>query len=423
MSSNSSNSSVEASITAWEVKGKVDYEKLVQQFGIDLIDNDLKTRFEKITGSKLHPWLRRGIFFAHRDLHKMLDAKEKGFPIYIYSGRGPSAIGKDKSGNYISASMHIGHCIPFMLTKWLQDVLDCIVIIQISDDEKFYFKDMKFEDVYKLGFENAKDIIAFGFNPKKTFIFSNRDYRLKVSEYEVLVSSMKKKVSAREVAKIFGFGEKVNVVNDKGEITERFVYDESTTVGMLDWPFYQTAAAFSQSFPHIFNNKPAHCMVIYAIDQDVYFRMSRDMASKMKLIKPSSVISVFLDPLTGPGKMSSSVGTESTIFLSDTPDQIKKKINKYAFSGGGGDGTFEDHKKYGGDPTTDTSCKYLKYFEHDDDELEKIYTGFKSADLSCSDTKKILIDKLTTFIKQHQDVKAKITNEYVEEFYKLKSLI
>ncbi len=37
---------------------------------------------------------------------------------------------------------------------------------------------MKFEDIYKLGFENAKDIIACGFNVNDTYIFSNTDYRL-----------------------------------------------------------------------------------------------------------------------------------------------------------------------------------------------------------------------------------------------------
>lgn len=30
--------------------------------------------------------------------------------------------------------------------------------------------------VYRLAYENAKDIIACGFDPKKTFIFSDLDY-------------------------------------------------------------------------------------------------------------------------------------------------------------------------------------------------------------------------------------------------------
>ena len=396
-----------SSVTPWEVLGKVDYNKLVKQFGINIISDELKVRFEKVTGHKLHPWLKRDIFFAHRDLGELLNAKEMGKPIYIYSGRGPS-----------SNSLTFGHVIPFTFTKWLQDVFDCVVIIQISDDEKYYFKDMEFDDIYKLGFENAKDIMAFGFNPKKTFIFSNRDYRLNVPKYEILVSTMKKHVTAKQVAKIFGFGEKINVKNNKDQDVEKYVYNENVTVGMMDWPFYQTAASFSEAFPNIFD-KPAHCLVSYAVDQDVYFRMARDVSSKMGLLKPSSIISIFLDPLNGVGKMSSSTGAESTLFLTDTPEQLKKKIMKYSFSAGGGDGSLSDHRKYGGNPDIDIACKYLKYFEYDDDKLNKIYTEFKKGILMCSDTKKILVEKLTILILDHQNKRKNITDECVKEFYAL----
>jgi len=60
----------EQKITPWEVhaeKGKgVDYLKLVNQFGSELIDDKLLARFEKLTGRKPHRWLRRGYFFSHR---------------------------------------------------------------------------------------------------------------------------------------------------------------------------------------------------------------------------------------------------------------------------------------------------------------------------------------------------------------------
>ena len=55
-------------ITPWEVQsaGGINYLKLVNQFGSSLIDEELLVRFEKVTGSKPHPWLRRGYFFSHR---------------------------------------------------------------------------------------------------------------------------------------------------------------------------------------------------------------------------------------------------------------------------------------------------------------------------------------------------------------------
>lgn len=47
------------------------------------------------------------------------------------------------------------------------------LVIQLTDDEKFLWKDLKVEQVIKLARENAKDIIACGFDPENTFIFSD----------------------------------------------------------------------------------------------------------------------------------------------------------------------------------------------------------------------------------------------------------
>lgn len=393
-------------VTPWDVRGKLDYSRLVREFGTELITEELKVRFEKVTGKPLHPWIKRGIFFSHRGLEKILNAYENGESIFLYTGRGPSN------------DMHLGHLIPFLFTKWLQDVFDCPLVIQISDEEKYYFKNLDFETTHSLGYENAKDIIAFGFNQEKTFIFSNRDYRLEVSKFEEFVSSMKKNISAKQVSKVFGFGEYITDSNG----VENYVFKEDITVGMMDWPFYQTAAAFSQAFPHIFDDQPAFCLVPYAIDQDNYFRMGRDLAAKMKLIKPCSIISSFLDPIKGAGKMSSSVGQESTIFLTDSPETIRSKIMKYAFSGSKGSGSLEDHRKYGGDIETDIPCRYLKYFEFDDEKYKEICDGFSSGIITCSETKKLLADRLIEIISDHQKRRAEVDDELLSKFYERRQM-
>jgi tryptophanyl-tRNA synthetase len=46
----------------------------------------------------------------------------------------------------------------------------------LTDDEKFLWKDLSIDEAYRYARENAKDIIALGFDPKNTFIFSNLDY-------------------------------------------------------------------------------------------------------------------------------------------------------------------------------------------------------------------------------------------------------
>lgn len=43
----------------------------------------------------------------------------------------------------------------------------------MSDDEKVIWKDLTVEEGVRLAKENVRDIIAMGFDPEKTFIFSN----------------------------------------------------------------------------------------------------------------------------------------------------------------------------------------------------------------------------------------------------------
>lgn len=384
----------EQEVTPWTVKGNIDYNKLINQFGTEIITQELIEKFERITGEKVHPWIKRGIFFTHRGLNSILDAHEKGHSIFLYTGRGPS-----------SESMHLGHLIPFIFTKWLQDTFKCILVIQISDEEKYAFKKQKFDNIYKLGFENAKEIIACGFESKNTFIFSNRDYRLQTRSFELLAHEMKNLSNLNLVKKIFGF-------------------NDDASISMIDWPFYQTAAAYSLSYPNIFHDKPAHCLIPHAIDQDPYFRLARDLSGRLKLPKPCNIMSTFVPPLTGSqGKMSSSENKEATIFLSDSEKVIRNKIMKYSFSGGGGDGTLEDHRKYGGNPEKDVAFQYLRYFEYDDNILDNVKKSFIKGELTCGELKKILLDKLLPIIIDIQNKKNKIDDKILSEFYDDKNKI
>jgi tryptophanyl-tRNA synthetase len=84
----------------------IDYDKLISRFGCSKIDDELIARLEKVSGKPVHHLIRRGIFFSHRDLHQLLTLHEQGKKFYLYTGRGPS-----------SESMHMGHLIPFIVTK------------------------------------------------------------------------------------------------------------------------------------------------------------------------------------------------------------------------------------------------------------------------------------------------------------------
>lgn len=55
-------------------------------------------------------------------------------------------------------------------------MFDVPLVVQMTDDEKFLWKNLTVEEANRLARENAKDIIACGFAEDKTFIFSNMEY-------------------------------------------------------------------------------------------------------------------------------------------------------------------------------------------------------------------------------------------------------
>ncbi|KAM6488550.1 tryptophanyl-tRNA synthetase [Trichoderma sp. SZMC 28011] len=390
-------------INPWSVSGEVgedgkvkaiDYRKLIDEFGTSLIDDALLERWEKVTGSKPHRFMRRGIVFSHRDLTTILDRYEKNEPFFLYTGRGPS-----------SDSMHIGHTQVFDFVKWLQDVLDAPLIIMLTDDEKFLFSEKRtIEEVMSYTQTNAKDIISAGFDMKKTFIFS--DYEFMGGAFYRNISRFSKRVTFNVAKAVFGF-------------------DGSSNIGKIHFPSIQGATSFATSFPHIFGDdekKSAKipCLIPCAIDQDPYFRLTRDCAVSLRYAKPSLVHMRFLDALQGPGSKMSASDDTSAIFMKDSAKEIKNKVNKYAFSGGRE--TVEEHREKGGNPDVDVSYQYLQFFLEDDEELAKIRADYLSGKLLTGELKAICIAKLQEYVGAFQERRAKVTDEVVKQFMAVRPL-
>lgn len=78
----------------------------------------------------------------------------------------------------------------------------------IKDDEKALFKEkLTFEETHKFGLENAKDIIACGFDLKKTFIYSDLEYVK--GHFLMNVWEFSKLVTFNQVRGAFGFNERL----------------------------------------------------------------------------------------------------------------------------------------------------------------------------------------------------------------------
>ncbi|MEM3583767.1 MAG: tryptophan--tRNA ligase, partial [Nitrososphaerales archaeon] len=135
-------------VTPWEVRGEVDYDKLIREFGTMPINDDLLNRIKKHTND-LHPFLRRKIFFSHRDFDWILDKYENNEKFFLYTGRGPSG------------HTHLGHLIPWIFTKYLQDKFDAELYFQMTDDEKFLHNpELSLDETINYAYDNALDVIA-----------------------------------------------------------------------------------------------------------------------------------------------------------------------------------------------------------------------------------------------------------------------
>ena len=366
-------------VTPWEVSGKIDYNRLVKEFGVSKIDQKTLERIKRHTG-ELSFMLRRKVFFANRDLNWLLDEYGKGNKFFLYTGCGPSG------------PIHLGHLVPWMFTKWLQDKFNVELWFQFTDDEKFLFKDKSYEEIQKWTRENMLDVIALGFNPEKThFLIDTKHAGILYPE----AIKFAKKITYSTVKAAFGFTDSYNI----GEI------------------FYTSMQAVPAVIPSVLKKKNIPCLIPLAIDQDPHFRVARDVYPKLGYLKPAIIHGRFLPPLTGAsGKMSSSEASIA-ILTTDSPKEVEQKIKKYAFSGGRD--TLEEHRKKGGNPEVDVAFQYLKmFFEPDDEKLARIEEDYKSGKLTTGELKDYLIKKINTFLAQHQKNREKAKKEISRFIYK-----
>lgn len=169
-----------------------------------------------------------------------------------------------------------------------------------------------------------------------------------------------------------------------------FGFGDSDPIGKIAFPAAQAAPAISSTFPFIFGTKKVNCLIPCAIDQDPYFRMTRDVAPRIGYPKPALIHSTFFPALQGAKSKMSASETNSAIFLTDTAKQIKTKINKYAFSGG--QTTIEEHRALGGNPDVDVAFQLLTFFLESDEELETVRRTYLSGELLTGEMKKLAID-------------------------------
>lgn len=363
-------------VTPWEVKGKVDYDRLREQFGTSALDGDLRARLERLLGAPLHPLLSREVYITHRDLPWILDEYEKGNKFVLYTGRGPSG------------EIHLAHLIPFELCAYLQRKLGVDLYIQVTDDEKFLFAggggraDLTLEETARLGRENLLDLLALGFDPKRTHILFDT---VSIRTLYPLALEVAKRVTFSTAKAVFGFK------ND-------------SNIGSIFFTALQSAPAL---LPSARAGRPVPVLIPCGVDQDPHFRVTRDLAEALGYPKPALLHNRMLPGLLGDDKMSSSANRQdSAIFLSDDPAEVKRKVGR-AFTGGRT--TVEEQRRLGADPTVcSVYALWKSRFAPEPKEFDEITRTCKSGELLCGDCKARLIPRITTFLEEHKAKRAAV---------------
>ncbi len=362
-------------LTPWEVKGSIDYEQLIKKFGTEKIDEELLSRIENIAG-ELHFMLRRGIFYSHRDMKWILDEYEKDNKFVLYTGRGPSG------------HTHVGHLMPWIFARWIQERFDVELYFQLTDDEKYLFNfDMELEDTHDFALENALDIIAIGFDPDKTHILIDTD---DIDTLYPLALKAAKRINFSTVKAVFGF-------------------DNSTNVGGIFYTSIQSAPCF---LPSELEDRKVPVVIPCGIDQDAHFRVTRDIAETLGYYKPALLHNKLAPSLDGSGKMSASI-PNTTIFTTDTGDEVDRKIDEAIT---GGRISAKEQREKGGNPDICAVQNYRFYlFEEDDRRVAEIADRCRSGDLLCGECKGLLKDNIKSFLERHQKRREK-AREQLQDF-------
>ncbi|HLC71212.1 MAG TPA: tryptophan--tRNA ligase [Candidatus Nanoarchaeia archaeon] len=365
-------------VTPWEVKGKIDYERLMTEFGLQPLRH-LPDVFQK------NVLFRRGIVFAHRDFKQIVDAIEQKKPFVMMTGLMPSG------------KFHFGHKLVADQIMFYQS-LGAKVYITVADIEAYNSRVPDMKELHETAIqEYLINYIALGLLPKNCdFYFQSMrsEDGTKASAYYKLALMLSRHLTYNEFKAIYG---------DVGP-------------GKMSASLLQASDMLHPQLSE-FEGGPLPVVVPVGSDQDPHLRLARDVSQRIKEFKftqLSSTYHTFLPGLKG-DKMSSS-DPMSFIALTDSPDEAAMKIKKYAFSGG--QPTLEEHRRLGGNPDIDVSFQMLKYgLEPDDTKLLKIEQDYRSGKLLSGELKEYTIKKLTAFLKEHQQ-KRKKAEKMVQKYLK-----
>ncbi len=324
----------------------VDYDKLVNQFGIQKISDMIS---EIKDPQRL---MKRGVVFGHREFDEINKLINKNEDFAVVTGMMPSG------------QMHIGHKMVVDQLIWYQDK-GAMLSLPIADLESYAARDMSFDKARKIAVEEyLTNWIALGLDLERdnVNVYLQSENKL-LQDLEFKAS---RKTNFNQLKAIYGF-------------------DESTNMAHMQAPLMQVADILLPQIEEF--GGPKKVVVPVGIDQDPHIRLTRDIAHRLSeelgFISPASTYHRFLTGLTG-DKMSSSKPS-TAIYLNEDPETAAKKV-KTAKTGGRE--SLKEQEELGGEVDKCVIYEMLVYHLIDDDEeIEKIREECLSGQLRCGDCK------------------------------------
>ena len=438
-------------IDPWASKGIKNYDEICEKFGLEKIDSS-----KLPNPTHLH---RRGIIFAHRDLDSVLNARKSGKSFGVLSGLMPSGqmhLGhkmvidqakwfQDLGGDvtiavadleaHATRGLSLEKCRKYAVEEYISNYAGMGLN---SEKTSIYFQSER-SIVQKMGFTlgtktNLSEMEAiYGFSGNTSLAHVQSPL---VQAGDIVHPQLDEYGGLRPIVVPVGIDQDPHIRLTRGMVSKTNWFNVNNnksgnlTIGLSIQDNNQeimgirsdggidknqrkmiidrAISAINKAGYKEINSNPKHGTIDVkdantenrAEIQYELLTLERQLGG-MGLMQPSSTYHQFAVGMTG-GKMSSSQ-PETTIFLNDSMKSIEKKI-KASFSGG--QSTIEEHRSKGGNPEIDVAYQYLRYFfEEDDNELNKIREEYISGELLTGEIKAICVDKATTWMKTHHELK------------------
>ncbi len=231
----------EIKLNPWGTNDIEDYPKLFEEFGV----SPFKDLLAEVPNP--HPYMRRGVIFGHRDYQSILDALHLNEPFGVMSGFMPSG------------PVHLGHKMVMDEIIWHQR-MGAEAFFGIADMEAHAVRGLSWKECTERGInEYMLSMIALGFEPSGRIYFQSKDTFVKDLAFELGTEA-----NLSEMSAIYGFS---------GE----------THISHMFSALVQSADILHPQLSEYGGPKPV--VIPVGFDQDPHIRLTRDIASRMRMFK------------------------------------------------------------------------------------------------------------------------------------------